>query len=238
MTPAAIAVRVRVTSYDLNDASASQIQMTAAAAAASVDEKGAMVEVRTSTEAKRGRGVFATRAIPAGVVVCRFDGVPRPTGARRLTPKEFDMLLGDTDDPSAVIGVEEPATKWGVGQFVNDAAFPQWKGFDTKSGVSDELVFSVKAFQAYVEASTLGANVFVRDDTREFVTTRPIALGEELFRHYGVEYWYYHRQRVEKTPPQLRQAAAIAFTAWRFVRVAVASHPFYTSKCRSPTPLS
>ena len=82
---------------------------------------------------------------------------------------------------------------FGVGQFVNDAAKPEMPDDDYN------FVSSVESLEDYERKSLLHANCQI-DPNLWFVAMRDIKPNEELFTHYGFEFWVNKYLKESNTP--------------------------------------
>ena len=184
-----------------------------------VDTAAMEVKVAVRESPVHGRGVFATADILSGESVCFFDGEDRSlrfkvTMVRQPPSKngggaedtigiknaaavfehtirgmrDLDMFAKHSGKADVVrIGKREPDSDFGVGQFVNDGAVPALRepaALDFSAGY-DRL-------KEYLAASERRANVALGSGGGGgywFAATRRIRRGEELFTHYGFEFW-------------------------------------------------
>ncbi|XP_059089540.1 uncharacterized protein LOC131885494 [Tigriopus californicus] len=77
-------------------------------------------------------------------------------------------------------GHDEPLDTFGIGQFINDACKPQVQTMDFSS--------TLEALTRYQMESTHKSNCEVGPDNW-FIATRDIETNQELFTHYGFEFW-------------------------------------------------
>ena len=181
-----------------------------------VDTAGMEIKVSVKESPVHGRGVFATADILSGERVCFFDGEDRSLRFKvtmvRQPPsrkgsdedtigiknaaavfehtirglRDLDMFAKHSGKADVVrIGKREPDSDFGVGQFVNDGAMP---------ALSDPVLdFSAgyDRLKEYLASSERKANVTLSAGVGGywFAATRRIRRGEELFTHYGFEFW-------------------------------------------------
>ena len=106
---------------------------------------------------------------------------------RHSNPKKKNIvILGDMSNKD---GFE-------VGQFVNDAAMPEICD-DDKSFLS-----TLQILEKYEKQSFAKANCQVNEQLW-FTATKDIEANEELFTHYGVDFWI-HKLLVESNDPKSR----------------------------------
>lgn len=162
------------------------------------------VEIRSSKV--HGKGVFATRNILKGEKICYFGGDSQESKIRVVMQKFPGDILGiknadevfqaicdshstmdkclasnSKDKPNEIlIGHDEPLDTFGIGQFINDACKPwvQTKDFST----------TLEALTQYQIDSTRKSNCEVGPKSW-FVATKDIVANQELFTHYGFEFW-------------------------------------------------
>ncbi len=175
------------------------------------------VEVRESSG--RGLAVFATRPVLKGQKLCYFRGSDRdakmkvvcsrsPEGvvsirnARevfsrvRAAADEVDSCLAHPDSKKRVVRIGDVDSRagFGVGQFVNDFCAPEVRHLDFGAGV--------KEMERYRAESIKGSNCELRSDFW-FVSTRDVEAGEEVFTHYGIEFWL-NKFMLESVDPSWR----------------------------------
>jgi hypothetical protein len=140
------------------------------------------VEVRPSEG--KGNGVFATRNIPRGTVVCWYDGIMMADSAAALliTGKQgYNQLVNDF----VVAGFPEMMHKGGCAQLINDYATEYEEG-DLK-------------YRKHINVNIDFGGAEEMDGGRSsiaFITTKKIKKGSELFYHYGQGYWNARRLRM------------------------------------------
>ena len=106
---------------------------------------------------------------------------------RHSNPKKKNIvILGDMSNKDG----------FGVGQFVNDAAMPEICE-DDKSFLS-----TLQILEKYEKQSFAKANCQVNEQLW-FTATKDIEANEELFTHYGVDFWI-HKLLVESNDPKSR----------------------------------
>lgn len=140
-----------------------------------------VAEIRSSII--HGRGVFAVRDIKEGEFVCIYDGELMSKTEiieRNFSEDKEYWMMDPTDSAKVLCGYKEPKDKLGIGQLVNDAKKLYLKNLDYKDGV--------KAVKDYDRESKELANVDLRENFKIYAL-RDILKDEELFLHYGYDYW-------------------------------------------------
>ncbi len=143
-----------------------------------------MTEIKTSLITNAGSGVFATRKYKKGACICYYDGEYNDT----KEDQEYAMI--NPYSKKNLIGYKIPRTKNGVGQIIND--YCRVKLPDQIMTVSLFLQITTKILTEYTENSIKNANVtFYPGEKNLFklYAKRDIFAGEELYLHYGVNYW-------------------------------------------------
>ena len=181
-----------------------------------VDSAGKEVKVAVRKSPVHGRGVFATADILSGERVCFFDGEDRSLRFRVTMVRRPPSIKGGDEDTLGIKNAaaafehtmrglrdldmfakhpgkadvvrigrrDEPRSDFGVGQFINDGAVPALRepaALDFSAGY-DRL-------KEYLAASERRANVTMSAAGYWFAATRRLRRGEELFTHYGFEFW-------------------------------------------------
>ena len=136
-----------------------------------------------------GNGVFAARDYSEGEYVCYYDGciILNKDVKPHMNPRY--MLRRDT---CTIVGHEDPINIYGVGQIINDASTMIFTD-DDKSGCNNILQpFSDRINEKIndYENSENKCNVKYDDVGNKLYATRPILAGQELYVHYGNNYWY------------------------------------------------
>jgi hypothetical protein len=149
-----------------------------------------MTEIRTSTIADAGNGVFATKNYRQGDFICFYDCEQRNI----LSRDDFTYSIVHPYNKKMYIGFNKLKTAEGTGQFINDYAM-----FVLHEEDQDELglykVSSTKInanIQQYNHLSTAHSNVEIRineDGTFCVHASKDISEDDELFFHYGIHYW-------------------------------------------------
>ncbi len=175
------------------------------------------LKVEVGDSPVHGRGVFATEDIAKGERTCFFAGLDvsvrqRVTMVRHGGDSKEDAVgiknasdvfghfcrpLSDCDMYAKhhrkrdVVRIGDPdfdSDAFGVGQYVNDGSMPRLDELDFATGFN--------RLKAYLTDSEAKANVALDGPGYWFVASRPIERGEELFTHYGFEFWL-HKMLLE-----------------------------------------
>lgn len=131
-----------------------------------------------------GLGVFVARAYRAREAVCVYAGDDVAITAEAA---EDPYAMYHPDGTSFRVGTRTPVGADGYGQLINDAAT-----IVLPCAVGDlDLPKWTAALDAYTAASTAGANVafLTYGAPWTLYATRDLVAGEELFLHYGADYW-------------------------------------------------
>jgi hypothetical protein len=144
-----------------------------------VDDVGLVV--RLSTIPLAGRGLFTTRAFPAGSVVCVYTGeVLKTAVAIALPDKAYLMRLG----PQTYINATEAEHGHVLARYINDCR--------------NDALLNVTFVKLPEERCA------------HVVALRDIAAGEELFVSYGRWYWLKEPGQRLPTPPKARDSQPVA----------------------------
>ena len=119
--------------------------------------------------------------------MCVYDGINVDT-----LPQDLEKFRFSIQGPSSVrIGFSDPKSDTGVGQLINHAS-----SFSFDDSLRDENGFFrtssksvITSITNYTNTSQQGANVTFGDEHFNICATRDIKKGEELFIHYGIDYW-------------------------------------------------
>jgi len=140
-----------------------------------------MTEVKESTIAGAGRGVFATQKFHTGDVVCFYDSY-KPQNV--LTPEETQYSI--CTKQGTFVGYKTPRSTSGVAQLINDG------GVIAPHEASDDLtklyIALVRDIEQYLSTTALRRNV--GNVGLNCFALRDIEPGEELFYSYGIGYWF------------------------------------------------
>jgi hypothetical protein len=169
-----------------------------------------IVEIRPSLISGAGNGVFVTRNVAKGEIVCFYDGEERDP----VSKSDFIYSITNPATGNAYIGYQTPRDPKGVSQFINDGAL-----FELTNDLRNEGGFFKignprikKKIQIYQSISDSKQNCgFLAKrspsgktiHTFETVAIRDIAKGEELYYTYGIDYWL-SKTRLETDEPFTR----------------------------------
>ena len=138
-----------------------------------------------------GRGVFANKSFKKGQYVCFYDG--KDVEFSKLKKSNFTYSMTHPSKQGYVrLGFPEPKCDDGLGQLIND--YWAFKLNDTHRD-EDFSVFTitntVQLIEEYETRSKGYQNVEFEEDFR-LIAKRDIMAGEELYLHYGIDYWLSH----------------------------------------------
>ncbi len=158
-----------------------------------------MTSVKQSLILNAGNGVFATRNYKKGEFICYYD-------CREDVIKSYnEFVYSIICNNKSYIGYSSIRNVNGVGQFINDYCLFELsdddrneEGFYTLSSnnISDKI-------NNYISISQQNSNVMFKNDTSEIFklyATRDIKTDEELYLHYGIEYWITNIQLTTDEP--------------------------------------
>lgn len=160
----------------------------------------AMVEVKQSLIPNAGNGVFATKKYLKGEYVCYYHGIPKDISSINDFRYSIDYPFSKTK----YVGITSIVDTAGVGQFINDYSMfeLQERHRSEKWGIfslSSDLINS--DIDTYIKISNCGENVSFRPDNPfQFYASKDIEKGQELYYHYGVNYWLSLIQRTTDEP--------------------------------------
>lgn len=155
-----------------------------------------MTEVRESLIFNAGKGVFSTRSFKKFDVVCTYNAIKKIP----VTYKDnMYSIIGPNDEE--YVGIED--TTHGTGQYVNDYANLSLLDFQ-----DCDITHSEEKIQTYRKKSLSKCNVMFKKGTLDMIATRNIKKGEELYYHYGEDYWLSLMMQ-ETTNPLFRLFCAI-----------------------------
>ena len=146
------------------------------------------VVVRPSTRGgKGGRGVFTTRAVVRGELLCIYDGfaaTEQEVMDKRIS-NEYTIASADVDSSQfTYVGYRDPHSPEGVGQLINDACMPNLD-VDAPYHVCQRVLVD------YLRSSTQLRNCgpLVEGKPYHIYAMKDIAAGAECLTNYGQEYW-------------------------------------------------
>jgi hypothetical protein len=157
--------------------------------------------------AKKGRGVFATRAVKKGQVLTLYPchamkltptdgGQPMVLANRRISQEEAAALTGyaqhlcDREEGTIEV-IGDPAHGFeahACGHLINDP-HPATETILPRPGNAEEYWRAMLDYEVRVKALTNCALTPFEDTAVMCVATRDIAEGEEVLAPYGYEYW-------------------------------------------------
>jgi len=154
-----------------------------------------LVELRKSPI--HGNGVFAMVNIKKDTKICYYDGEDKNIlDCLNEQTQDFIYLLKHPNMKLIRDGYREPKSEIGVGQFINEAYFPN---LDLPNTIYEDSFSELRDFFLDCEKkSSIIKNVAFRKDGELFwlYATRDINKGDELLMTYGGGYWvlyYLHR---------------------------------------------
>ena len=131
-----------------------------------------MIEIKKSSIKDAGMGVWSTANIPKDTYLTEYFGeVISPTSSE-IARNDAVLIIGDG---SYLVGAKKYDDTTKCGQIINDYSLPRSTSHED--------------YLAYKETSKLCNVYFVFDDIVKVYSHRDIANGEELFFHYGYNYW-------------------------------------------------
>ena len=142
------------------------------------------VEVKESKG--KGLGVFATKKIKQGEIICWYDGIfvsIKQMEAQNVIPTLIVGKNGYTQFLSSnnecIAGFTKVFRNGGVGQLIND--------YSTTTDPNEELINIItKKYNCDMEIKYDDKGNF---KYLYFIAERNIREGEEILHHYGVHYW-------------------------------------------------
>lgn len=141
------------------------------------------VEVRKSTIPNAGNGVFATEDIKKGEYVCHYDGEDiEMEKSNEITDITY-LIHNPLSTTTFRIGYNEPKTKEGVGQIVNDGECPKIDNLQKEHEIN-------RVLDEYEMKSKEKANIGI-DTNFKMIAGKDIKKKQELFYHYGRKYWIF-----------------------------------------------
>jgi SET domain-containing protein len=128
------------------------------------------VRIKRSQLPKAGKGLFAKREFKRGDIVCEYEGeiVPWSECERRSDEGHEGYVVFITKNRC----VDAFFTPWAPGRFANDA-----RGIGRVSGLRNNAHYEIQTRKGE-------KRVFI-------VATRTIEPSQEIFVHYGDDYWRY-----------------------------------------------
>jgi len=128
------------------------------------------VSVKTSQIPKSGNGLFSMQTFRRGDVICEYEG-------EIITWSECEKRSNEGHEGYAVFITKNRCidaffTPWAKGRYANDA-----RGIGRVSGLTNNAHYEIQTRKGE-------KRVFI-------VATRTIHPGQEIFVHYGDDYWRY-----------------------------------------------
>jgi len=150
-----------------------------------------MTTIKLSLIKNAGYGVFATRKYKIGDFVCFYD-----CEEKKITNEvDFTYSIKVPFNEKQYVGYTELREKDGTGQFINDFDMFDLNDDDRENEYGLFKISSIKInnkIQHYINASNSHSNVaFSNDITKMFklYASKDINENEELYLHYGINYW-------------------------------------------------
>lgn len=149
-----------------------------------------MTTIKQSLIKDAGYGVFTTRKYKKGDFVCFYDCEEKEIGS--ITDFTYSIKL--PFNKKNYVGFSKLRTQDGTGQFINDYSMFHLNEDDR----NDEGLFKIHSpsinekIKQYINTSNSYSNVgFSTDITKTFelYAIRDINENEELYLHYGLNYW-------------------------------------------------
>lgn len=133
-----------------------------------------MVYIKKSQLPKAGKGLFVKQEYRRGDIICEYEGEFIPwSECEKRAQKGYEGYVFFISKNRCV---DAYFTPWAMGRFANDA-----RGIGRVSGLTNNAQYEIKRRNGE-------QRVFI-------VATRTILPGQEVFVHYGLDYWRY----LEKT---------------------------------------
>ena len=155
------------------------------------------VYVKKSSIINAGNGVFARKKIYKNEFVCFYDGRDIPSSDVQTDQEALKLCDYIAAHPAGIpkirVGYTLVQTPNGVGQLINDCLMftilPEDKNQQSLATLSSKRINSKIA--TYVAQSSDRASVSYERDRPAFhlYATRDIDEDEEIFLHYGIDYW-------------------------------------------------
>jgi hypothetical protein len=158
-----------------------------------------MVIVKQSLILNAGNGVFTTRNYKKGEFICYYDCIE----GMITNHKQFIYSIKCND--KTYIGYNTIRDINGIGQFINDYSAFELSDDDR----NDQGLYTVTSsvisnkINNYIKLSQEKSNVIFKNDTFDLFklyAIRDIETGEELYLHYGIDYWITNIQLTTDEP--------------------------------------
>lgn len=151
------------------------------------------VIVKKSTICNGGRGVFVNADILLNQRICYYDGyqVDSDNCNKESSVNRIERPYSITIGSYCIVGYLVPKNKLGLGQLINDANMPDLIDFPIASCLKDQITFLANSFTRYM-STVIACNVVITQFENRiwFLTAHDLKKDEELFFHYGCDYWY------------------------------------------------
>ncbi len=151
-----------------------------------------MTEVKDSLIEFSGRGVFAKKNYKKGDYICYYDGEEKLP--QNCSKDEVPYCIDNPLNNKLFVGYKFPKTQTGIGQLIND--FCRFELLDEYK--NEKRVFTLssplinKKIKEYTEKSIINSNVTFHKGKKnlfKIFAKKDIKTGEELYLHYGINYW-------------------------------------------------
>jgi SET domain-containing protein len=160
-----------------------------------------------------GRGVFATRKIEKGEKLCFYEGKilygVNSTNSTNSTNLQNTYKLEITLDNKIVTiyGYEQPKSKLGIAQFINDGSSFTPKSTDYKEILKQAVTYKLESAMAANTKLVIIKNKIIA------VATKSIEKDEELLLSYDVKYWIYP----DESTSEEKDAQLIAEAYYKYI---------------------
>lgn len=160
-----------------------------------------MTIIKQSIIHNAGNGVFASKNYKKGEYICYYDGVD----GHISSIEDFIYSIENPATGKNFIGNTKTLCKDGVGQIINDSC-----RFELESNERNEKsCFTLPSngdVDNYIDSSIKNANCGFKEYTEENIfkiyAFRDIEENEELYLHYGINYWR-NKTKLEHTEEPL-----------------------------------
>lgn len=150
-----------------------------------------MTTIKRSLIENAGYGVFSTQKYKMGDFVCFYDCEEKEI----TNDVDFTYSIKVPFNEKQYVGYTELREKDGTGQFINDFYMFDLNDDDRENEYGLFKISSIKInnkIQQYINTSNSYSNVaFSNDITKMFklYASKDINENEELYLHYGINYW-------------------------------------------------
>jgi len=149
-----------------------------------------MTTIKISLIENAGNGLFTTKCFKKGEFICYYDGEEKNIKSE----EDFSYSITNPFTKKTLIGYNYIKNNNGVGQFIND-----YCSFNLCDDERDELqLYKINSnkinekIKIYNKNSISNSNVSFKKGKKyifKLYATRDINCGEELYLHYGINYW-------------------------------------------------